>query len=170
MIAVYTYFDGMDDVRRAVAVEGFARRAQQLAAAPRTTDPVADVAAMGLAYLSHGVKNPDLYRFSFQQHTENLETDASAFTHLLEGVQRAVDGGRFTQATETIALQLWVTTHGLTSLYLAGLLTLPEALTTLNAMGPPLFLGFGDTPDAALASVRAAAASAGAAFPALSNG
>jgi AcrR family transcriptional regulator len=165
-IAVYTYFDGMDDVRRAVAVEGFTRLAQQLAAVPRTDDPVADVAAMGMAYLTYGVTNPDVYRFTFQQQSEDLGTDADAFAQLLEGVQRAVDSGRFTQVTAAIALQLWVTTHGLTSLHLAGLLTLAETLATLSAMGPALFVGFGDTPQAAQASVSAAAAAAASAFPA----
>lgn len=161
-IAVYTYFDDMDDLRRAVAVEGFARLARQLSAVPHTDDPVADVAAMGGAYLAHGVTNPDLYRFTFRHQPDPPPdeggTGADAFQQLLDAVQRAVDSGRFTQETGAIALQLWVTTHGVTSLHLAGLLTLQDAAATLTAMGPPLFVGFGDAPAAAQASVDAAAA------------
>lgn len=156
-IAVYTYFDGMDDLRRAVAAEGLARLARQLAEAPRTDDPVADVAALGVAYLTYGVRNPDLYRFTFHQQPEEVaDDDDDAFQQLLDGVQRAVDGGRFTGDTTSIALQLWVTTHGLASLYLAGLLTLVDAVETLRTMGSALFVGFGDAPAAANASIEAA--------------
>lgn len=156
-IAVYTYFEGMDDLRRAVAVEGFTRLAAQLAAVPRTEDPVADVAAMGVAYLRYGVTNPDLYRFTFGEHRDDAEGDAGAFDQLLDGVQRAVDSGRFTADPGTIALQLWATTHGLTSLHLAGLLPLVDALATMAEMGAHLFVGFGDEPARTRAAITAAA-------------
>lgn len=157
-IAVYTYFEGMDDLRRAVAAEGLARLAQQLSEVPRTDDAVADVAALGSAYLTYGVRNPDLYRFTFLQQRDELVDDAGAFQQLLDGVQHAVDSGRFTGDTASIALQLWVTTHGLTSLYLAGLLTLVDAVDALRAMGLALFVGFGDSPSAVAGSIDAAAA------------
>jgi AcrR family transcriptional regulator len=160
-IAIYTYFEGMDDLRAAVAAEGFVRLARHLSAVRRTSDPVADVAAFGTAYVAYGVRNPDLYRFTFQQHRGHEPTDVhgddDAFGELLDAVQRAVDSGRFSGDTGAIALQLWATTHGLTSLHLAGLLSLEDAAATLEAMGPALFAGFGDTPAAAEASVSAAA-------------
>ena len=157
-IAIYTYFDGMDDLRRAVAAEGLARLARQLAQVPRTDDPVATVAAMGVAYLASGVADPDLYRFTFHQQPEGGDGDGDAFEQLVDAVRAAVDAGRFSGDTHAMALQLWVTTHGLTSLHLATLLTLDEALATLAAMGLALFVGFGDSPAAAQASIDAAAA------------
>ncbi len=160
-IAIYTYFAGMDDLRAAVAAEGLGRLARHMAAVPRTQDPVTDVAALGAAYVAYGVRNPDLYRFTFQQQRGaepgEVNRDDDAFAQLLDAVQRAIDAGRFSGETGAIALQLWVTTHGLTSLHLAGLLSLADAAATLAAMGPALFVGFGDTPSAAEASVAAAA-------------
>ncbi len=160
-IAIYTYFQGMDDLRAAVAAEGLGRLARHLAAVPRTKDPVAHVAALGAAYVAYGVSNPDLYRFTFQQQRgaepAEVNSDDDAFAQLLDAVQRAIDSGRFSGDTGAIALQLWVTTHGLTSLHLAGLLSLADAAATLTAMGPALFVGFGDTPARAEASVAAAA-------------
>lgn len=154
--AVYTYFGGIDDLHRAVAVEGFARLARALDAVPRSDDPVADLAALGGAYLLYGVANPDLYRFVFRAQPEDPEAGTEAFDRLTDAVARAVASGRFTTDPDEIAVQLWVTTHGVTSLYLAGMLTLDDALVTLTRMGTNLFVGFGDSRESAAASVSAA--------------
>src|SRR5687768_15972583 len=75
-MAVYTYFDGMDGLWRAVRQEGFTRLAAVLARIATTTDPVRDLAALGSAYLSNAEANPDLYRVMFDAAVE-LEEPAA---------------------------------------------------------------------------------------------
>src|SRR3954468_5048474 len=61
-MAVYTHFGSMDDLRRGGCREGFARLAAHLAAVTPTSDPVADLGALGWAYCVNGLTNPNLYR------------------------------------------------------------------------------------------------------------
>ncbi|MEE6258235.1 TetR/AcrR family transcriptional regulator [Plantactinospora sonchi] len=64
-MAVYTYFGGMDGLWQATRQEGFTRLAARLEAVPLSADPVRDLAALGTAYLSNALANPDLYRVMF---------------------------------------------------------------------------------------------------------
>src|ERR1700722_8816568 len=51
-MAIYTHFGGMDELRREVRREGFARLRDRLDNVKATKDPVADLAMLGLAYYS----------------------------------------------------------------------------------------------------------------------
>src|SRR5580704_4924709 len=64
-MAVYTHFGGMDELRREVRREGFARLREQLDAVTTTRDPVADLSLLGVAYYLSAARAPNLYRAMF---------------------------------------------------------------------------------------------------------
>lgn len=97
-MAVYTYFGSMDEVRRAVRQDGFARLGADLDAVVRTVDPVADLAAAAAAYFANGLARPELYRAMFVDRPPEgggLDPGAAIFSRLADGVGRCVDAGRF---------------------------------------------------------------------------
>jgi len=157
-MAVYTYFAGMEELRREVAREGFRRLAAYLDAVPDTDDPIYDLSALGGAYFINALTNYDLYRFMFLENPEDDDVGEGTFERLVRGVQRAMDAGRFETADPlNRATQLWVMAHGVVTLHKAGCLTLEEAITTMRDMALNLFLGFGDDEEAAAASMGRAA-------------
>jgi AcrR family transcriptional regulator len=157
-MAVYTHFRGMDDLRKAVRKEGFDRLAAHLEAVGPTDDPVADVAASGGAYLFNAITNAHLYRFMFMEAIdEDDDIGDSTFERLVAGVERAIQSERWHKADPyAVATQLWALTHGIVTLHLAGLMTLPEAIDCVTDGGRNLFIGFGDEPAAADRSIQAA--------------
>ncbi|MFC6011095.1 TetR/AcrR family transcriptional regulator [Nocardia lasii] len=155
-MAVYTYFDGMDGLWRAVRQEGFTRLAARLAEVVTTDDPVHDLAALGSAYLANAVANPDLYRVMFDAGFE-LE-DARAADATLERLVSAVDAGRsagrFRPATDPLdlATQSWAVGHGLAGMVATG--PLPAAALGYGIpMLTALFVSAGDEPSRCAASV-----------------
>lgn len=156
-MAVYTYFGGMDGLWRAMRQEGFTRLAAMLEAVPRTADPVRDLAALGAAYLSNALANPDLYRVMFDAGFELADPAAADETlhSLVHAVERAKDTGRFRRDVDalTLATQSWAIGHGLVSLVATGPLpreTLDHGVPMLTA----LFTSCGDAPDTCRRSVE----------------
>jgi AcrR family transcriptional regulator len=148
-MAVYTYFDGMEGLWRAVRQEGFTRLAPVLARVASTTDPVRDLAALGSAYVSNAEANPDLYRVMFDATVELEEPEAADATlrRLVDVVDRAKTAGRFSRDVDPVALatQSWAIGHGLASLTVTG--PLPrEALAHAVPMLAALFVSAGDEP------------------------
>jgi AcrR family transcriptional regulator len=154
-MAVYTYFDGMDDLKRSLRREGFERLARNLDAVVPSADPVADVVALGSAYFLNAITNSHLYRFMFLEHAEE-EPDVgySTFERLVAAVARAVESGRFEGEPLMLATQLWVMAHGIVTLHIAGLVPLSDAIDCLTEMGCNLFVAFGDERDRARASIE----------------
>ncbi|MFC3964137.1 TetR/AcrR family transcriptional regulator [Nocardia jiangsuensis] len=148
-MAVYTYFDGIDGLWRAVRQEGFTRLAAELATVRTGPDPVRDLAALGAGYLANAVANPDLYRAMFDVTAELEDAPAAGATLglLIAAAARAREAGRFAADTdpEATALRMWVIGHGLASLVATG--PLPDAAL---AHGEPLltalFVAAGDEP------------------------
>lgn len=158
-MAVYTHFRGMDELRFAVRREGFDRLAAHLDAVTRTDDPVADVAALGGAYVFNALANPHLYRVMFMEHQmgDDEEVGESTFESLVDAVERAVQAGRFDKADPyALATQLWAMSHGIVTLHLARLMTLEEAIECMTEMGRNLFVAFGDDRASSERSIRAA--------------
>lgn len=158
-MAVYTYFDGMPGLWRAVRQEGFIRLAHRLAAFAPTDDPVRDIAALGAVYVANALDNPALYRAMFDTAAE-LENPAAAdqsFQVLVAAARRARAEGRFaaTCDPETVALRFWASGHGLTMLVLTGVL--PREALDVHAPGTAaaLFIDAGDDPSNCRASVAA---------------
>ena len=155
-MAVYTYFGGMDGLWRAMRQEGFTRLAARLEAVPRSADPVCDLAALGAAYLSHALAEPDLYRVMFDAAFELDDPAAAdaALHHLVRAVERARAAGRLRPDVDPAALatQTWIVGHGLASLLAPGPLP-AEALGLAVPMLVALFAAHGDDPRAAGRSV-----------------
>ena len=157
-MAVYTYFGGMDGLWRAMRQEGFTRLAATLEALPSSADPVRDLAAVGSAYLSNAVANPDLYRVMFDAGFD-LEDPAAAdatLHRLVQGIQRARESGRFRPDVDAVVLatQTWAVGHGVASLVATGPLP-PEALHHGAAILTALFTAAGDNPKTCHTSVTA---------------
>jgi AcrR family transcriptional regulator len=140
-MAVYTYFDGMPGLWRAVRQEGFTRLARRLAAVQCTADPVRDLAALGAAYVANALDAPALYRAMFDAAAELEDPEAAArsFQALVAATGRARAEGRFDRGCEpeAVALRFWAASHGLTMLVLTGVL--PQE--ALHAHAPVLVTG-----------------------------
>jgi AcrR family transcriptional regulator len=156
-MAVYTYFGGMDGLWQAMRQEGFTRLAAKLEAVSLTADPVRDLAALGAAYVSNALANPDLYRVMFDAGFE-LENPAAAdetLHCLVRAVERAKDIGRFRPDVDplTLATQSWAIGHGLVSLVATG--PLPHQVLDHGApMLTALFTSCGDGTDTCRQSVE----------------
>jgi AcrR family transcriptional regulator len=156
-MAVYTHFGGMDGLWRAMRQEGFTRLATALDRVRPTADAVRDLAALGSAYLSNALAEPDLYRVMFDAGFE-LEDPAAAdesLQSLVHAVVRAKESGRFADDVDPAALatQTWVIGHGLASLTAAGPLP-PAALAHGIPMLTALFTAAGDEPDKCARSIK----------------
>ncbi|WP_412077210.1 TetR/AcrR family transcriptional regulator [Streptomyces xanthophaeus] len=156
-MAVYTYFGGMDGLWKALRQEGFTRLAVRLAAVSMSADPVRDLAALGAAYVSNALENPDLYRVMFDADFE-LEDAAAADESLhclVRAVERAKESGRFREDVDPLELatQSWTVGHGLASLVATG--PLPrEALSNGVPVLTALYISAGDSPDRCRRSVE----------------
>ncbi len=159
-MAIYTYFNGMDELRGAVAREGFNRLAEWLDTVERTDDPVADLVSQGVAYFLNATANPHLYHFMFvERPPDDPDCGYETFERCIAGCARAVEAGRFAKADpERLASQLWAATHGIVMLHLANMFTIDEALDLSAEMGLNLFVAFGDDREKARRSMEAAQA------------
>jgi len=157
-MAVYTHFDGMPGLWRAVRQEGFTRLAQQLATVNTTSDPVRDLVAFGAAYLSNALAQPNLYRAMFDA-SFDLEDPAAAdagFEVLVRCASRAQHVGRFSEQAvpEAVATRFWAAGHGLAMLVLNGVLPASALAEHAPSIATALFLAAGDDEDACRRSVR----------------
>lgn len=148
-MAVYTHFGGMDGLWSAVRQEGFRRLATRLGTVAETDDPIRDLAALGAAYVSNAVADPDLYRVMFDAAFE-LEDPAQAdrsLDRLVQGVERARAAGRLAEDVDPsgLATQAWILGHGLASLVAAGPLP-AAALGYAVPMLTALYVAGGDDP------------------------
>lgn len=158
-MAVYTHFDGMPGLWRAVRHEGFVRLGDRVAAVPRTDDAVRDLAALGAAYQAHAGDHPDLYRTMFDDlHGLDDPTVAdTTFAALVGTAGRAVADGRFDAgcAPHDLATRYWAAGHGLAMLLLGGVLGADALPGHAQALSVALFTDAGDDPARCRASVLA---------------
>jgi len=147
--AVYSLFGGKPGLLNAVYDEAFARFGKRLGAVVPTGDPLADLAALGLAYRESALAEPHFYQVMFgplggvmHPEPETMERGLATFKPLLDTVRRAIDLDLLRDEDPvTIAASLWATVHGMVSLELRALL--PDGsgdpaelyLTALRAMG-----------------------------------
>ncbi len=152
-MAIYTHFGSMEELRRNVRRQGFARLGANLAAVEETRDPMADLALLGAAYYLSATSDPNLYRAMFFDgpvDEEDVGTGLDTFMYLVEGMSRCVEAGRLPKAGTAdpaeLALEVWALTHGLVSLQLAHLLAPAQAVEHLQSGARCLFLAWGDDP------------------------
>ena len=151
-MAVYTHFDGMPGLWRAVRQEGFVRLLARF-------DAVRDLAALGASYQAHAREQPDLYRTMFDDSygLDDAVVPDATFDTLVDAAARAVADGRFDAACapRDLATRYWAFLHGLAMLRL-GLVLDAEALPGhAQELSVALFTGAGDDPDLCRASVLA---------------
>lgn len=161
-MAIYTHFGSMEELRREVRRDGFARLEAALDAAPSTGDPVADLAAAGDVYFRFGVSDPHRYRAMFvDRPLDGDEAGATTFERLATAVRACIEAGRFVAAEPALeviwAAQLWSMRHGMVSMTLTGVLPIERARLVLADMTYRLLIGYGDAPDAARTSLDRAA-------------
>jgi AcrR family transcriptional regulator len=159
-MAIYTHFGGMTELRRAIRREGFARLGARETAVEKTSDPVADVWALGVAYYANAIENPNLYQAMFMDGPVD-EADASVgletFDQLVTAIRRCIDAGRFDPADPVgLATQLWALVHGLVTLGFAHLLPPDRAAASLEGGARNLMIAFGDDPRAVGSSIARA--------------
>lgn len=152
-MAIYTHFGSMDELRREVRREGFARLGAKLAAVEETRDPMADLTLLGSAYFLSAVSAPNLYRAMFLDgpvDEADVGTGLDTFMYLVNGVSRCLEAGRLPKARAAdpaeLAVEVWALTHGLVSLQLAHLLPSAQAAEHLQSGARSLFLAWGDDP------------------------
>jgi AcrR family transcriptional regulator len=154
-MSVYTYFGGMDDLVRAMVLEGFARLERELARVRATDDPVADAFTLGYAYRANALTNRHLYAVMLGSATlggfalSNDERQAGRYTlaRLIDAVDRAITAGRWAAADPNfVAQQLWTGLHGHVALELGGYLVdqTYDADTGFDRQLRLLALGVGD--------------------------
>ncbi len=158
-MAVYTHFEGMPGLWRAVRQEGHTRLAERLAAVERSSDAVRDLAALGAAYTANAFANPYLYRtmFDAQAELEDPDVAAATFGDLVECATRARDSGRFSQecAPDAVATQFWAGAHGLIMLALTGIKPARTVAVLAPAIAVALFTAAGDEEERCRRSVGA---------------
>ncbi len=176
-MAVYTHFGGMPKLVDAVAEEGFRRLSAELAGAPRTGDPVADLLVLAYAYRRVAVADPHLYAVTFGQvapggrrlamrdlTTEErlavTDEDTRAFGFLLDATTAAIDAGRFSPGEPFVAAaQLWSGLHGYVTLEMSGAFGSAEQglARVFGPLSRTFAIGLGDSPEAADRSQSVAA-------------
>jgi AcrR family transcriptional regulator len=92
-----------------------------------TDDPVESLRRRGRAYVRFGLENPEPYRILFMTRTDGaqqrdvvVDAGARAFQHLVDAVQRCIEGGAVRQVDPVLAATgVWTAVHGVTSLLIS---------------------------------------------------
>ncbi len=132
---LYTLFGGKNGIVEALWLEGFARLWQAEEAAEAGPDPLARLAALGWAYRSHALENPDYYRVMFGGAIPNfrpseraVELSRETFRVLVDAARDCIEAGIFRREDpELVASVLWTVVHGAVSLQLNGDFQEPQA-------------------------------------------
>ena len=162
-MAVYTHFDGMPGLWRAVRQEGFVRLEERIAAVGVTDDAVRDLTALGVACTENALTAPDLYRVMFdaaagpEVATATATATDGTFDALVDAAARARASGRFRADVDPsrLALRWRAAGHGLTMLVLGGVITAGTARAETETIATALFVDAGDDPDRCRRSVAA---------------
>ena len=171
-MAVYTHFGGMDDLVRAMVHEGFQRLADRMNAVEPTDDPVADVAALGVAYRDNALEHQHLYAVMFGGSSlggfslteEDRQYGRFVLGGLVASITRCMEYGRFRLGDPgLVAHQMWIALHGLATLEVGGYLIDPyDAVLCFDAQVCNLLVGAGDSIESATKSVEMARERSGA--------
>ncbi|MFV0494294.1 TetR/AcrR family transcriptional regulator [Mycobacterium sp.] len=171
-MAVYTHFGGMAGLITAVAEEGFAQFDTALSV-HETSDPVADLLAIGVAYRRFAIQRPHVYRLMFgSTSAHGINAPAGnvltlplteiyncipSFAHLVRAVHRSMLAGRIGTDADAAAdnevvakaAQFWACIHGFVMLELAGFYGDDDSAAppVLTAMTTNLLVALGDSPD-----------------------
>ncbi|OOC53327.1 MULTISPECIES: TetR-like C-terminal domain-containing protein [Nocardiopsis] len=173
-MAVYTNFDGMAGLVRAMVHEGFARLHENFSRVWATADPVSDLATFGRAYRASALAEPHLYAVMFGTSSlagfslteDDRQHGRYTMTGVIECVERCMAADRFRHTDPvTVAHHMWSSVHGLASLELGAYLVEPYGPDTcFETQLSALMVGAGDSPESADRSVAASRRTFAAAF------
>lgn len=149
--AIYRTIGLKNELVRAMYLEGFARLEAELATVPEELGPAERLRALGLAYQRSALASPHLYTVmferpvpEFQPSDEDRAYALSTLQVLIDEVRRAISCGVLTAArggAEDVAVRLWATNHGITSLAIAEMLGGASPAEHLEAMMDAIFIG-----------------------------
>ncbi|MBI1238145.1 MAG: TetR family transcriptional regulator [Alphaproteobacteria bacterium] len=135
--APYKHFASRDHLLAALVARAYAAFASALEARPRSSDPWADMAAMGEAYFAYARAHPRQYRLMFgaklpdpADHPEMMREAKAAFGLLEKAIAALPRGPRSRGACRHDALFVWSTIHGLATILLtdsAQTIAMPRA-------------------------------------------
>jgi AcrR family transcriptional regulator len=158
-MTIYTHFGGMPGLWSAAREEGFRRLAAALAEVRERDDPGEQVMALASAYVGNAFAHPGLYltMFDARHALPDPRIADHSFERLIAAAERARQAGRFRTEVDsgTAATRMWSVAHGLVMLTLTGALPPTAVADHLPEMSHALFVGFGDEPEAAQASITA---------------
>jgi AcrR family transcriptional regulator len=165
--AVYTHFEGMEDLLAEIWREGFRRFGSALDEPAVTDDPVADWMAQGWGYRRFALRDRHLYAVMFgdglrafdRNDERDQEVAGGTFLSLLSRIERCVAAGRWrVDDLYTAGEVVWMTVHGHCAIELTGYFEHVgrDAGRTYQAALAHSALGFGDVPAAVERSSRAA--------------
>ena len=125
--SIYMHFADKNELIFAVCEQHFEELDRVVDEAARgATDPLEGLRLRGRAYVQFGLDNPEQYRVLFMSKPaaapdgfQEERLKGSSFDHLVEAVEPAVAAGVFRGDPVTIAICLWVSVHGITSLLLS---------------------------------------------------
>ena len=126
-IGVYTWFGGKDGLLNAILLDGFESFAEALRAARRRRGPLGGLLALGFAYRTWALAHPTYYQVMFMQavpgHVPSEPAATAglvAFEILRNEVQRLQATGAITERdSDTVAMTVWGTAHGLVAIEIA---------------------------------------------------
>jgi AcrR family transcriptional regulator len=123
---IYLYFEDKDDLLFTIVDEGFVRFGQQLVAAVASIeDPRERLVALGRAYITFGLHNPEYYQLMFMQRADFLMQCRVGEDHprietlkgLQQAVQEAINAGALRPGdAESYSDALWAAVHGIVAL------------------------------------------------------
>ena len=123
--SIYLHFHDKDALLRTVCDRRFAKLEEaMLEAASPDEQPLEVLRRKGRAYVRFGRDHPEHYRLLFMvRHEgglEDLPVGAAAFLQLVQDVQHYIDAGVYAPRDPVlVAIALWTTMHGLTSLLIS---------------------------------------------------
>ncbi len=128
--SIYLHFADKAALIRAVCERSFAAFDEVVEQAGITTDdPVESLRRRARAYVQFGLDNPEQYRILFMGKATGVDDSvdlanmpgSQAFLHLVEAVERAIDGGAVQPGLEPFltATGFWAAAHGITSLLIS---------------------------------------------------
>lgn len=126
--SIYLHFEDKNALLFAICEKHFAEFDEYVErAASGARDPLEELRLRGKAYVRFGLEHPEEYRILFMRKPSETPADfdeeslrkSTAFDHHLEAVQRCVDAGMIDGDPLMIAITLWASVHGITSLLLS---------------------------------------------------
>src|SRR6516225_10725578 len=120
--AAYRHFNNKEDLLASVAAEGFRELAAAMEAAAEESDPLRGV---GLAYVDFALQKRGLFRLMFgpilveRAKYPGLNAAADSVFNLLQRI--AVSADQQTQEDNSTGMAAWGLVHGLSSLFIDGL-------------------------------------------------